>query len=664
MKTITTILIFLLTTISVGQEIKFGKISKAVLEEKSYSKDSIAEAAYLYRYRRTHYTFNQNSGFEVVTEVHNRLKIYNKEGFEKANIFIDYYKPDSGASETVTSIKGYTHNLENGKINSVKLSKKDIFNEKSNKYYSTKKITMPALKEGSVVEWKYKLRSPYYTVIDDLEFQHDIPVKKLYYEVEIPEYFSFNKLSKGYYAITPVTGAISRTIRMISKSRSGVGTSFSSGNIEYKANMLTFDASDIPSLKGREPFINNIDNYKGGMKFELTAIKYPNEVPKFYNSSWEDVTKNIYKSEFFGGQLEKTFFKNDLEVLLAGKQTKSQKLTTIFQFVKSKIKWNGYLGKYVDASLKRAYKEGSGNSASINLLLTSMLREAGFDANPVLISTRSNGVPLFPTSKGFNYVICMVSVSGGNILLDATEQYCGVNMLPPRAVNWNGRVVKKDGSSFWVSLVPGKHRLEENHMSVKLSEEGIIEGMIRTRLTGLNAYTHRKINNGLKEEGVISKLEDKYSIEIDNFKTTNDKNVFKPFVRSITFSSEDLAEEIGGKLYISPLLFFTVKTNPFKLENRKYPVDFTGPWKDKNSITLEIPQGFEVVSLPETLAIGLPDDLGVFKFQVKQTGNKITTVSILQLNEGVIVPQYYQQLKEFYKQIVEKQAEKIVITKS
>ena len=55
---------------------------------------------------------------------------------------------------------------------------------------------------------------------------------------------------------------------------------------------------------------------------------------------------------------------------------------------------------------RKAYLEGEGNVADINLLLIAMLRSQGVDANPVLVSTRNNGIPLFPTRKGFNYVIC------------------------------------------------------------------------------------------------------------------------------------------------------------------------------------------------------------------------------------------------------------------
>lgn len=126
---------------------------------------------------------------------------------------------------------------------------------------------------------------------------------------------------------------------------------------------------------------------------------------------------------------------------------------------------------------------------------------------------------------------------------------------------------------------------------------------------------------------------------------------------------EDLVEQINGKIYIEPLLFFSTHTNPFKLEDRKFPVDFATPWKDKNTVSIKIPEGYKVETLPESLAIGLPENLGVFQFQTSTAGNKINTICIIQFNSAIIAPQYYTALKDFYGQMVKKQSEKIVLVK-
>jgi hypothetical protein len=273
-------------------------------------------------------------------------------------------------------------------------------------------------------------------------------------------------------------------------------------------------------------------------------------------------------------------------------------------------------------------------------------------------------VSLFPTLEGFNYVIAMVeSASGNYVLLDATEVYSVPNILPVRALNWNGRKVTKDGNSSWIKLTSSEHALEENTVMVKITDDMTVEGLIRTKYDNLNALHYRNTNNHIKEENLIPKLEEKYKFEIEDYKVVNKKILGKPVFRSAKFISEDLIEEINGKLYIEPVLFLTTYKNPFKLEEREFPIDFVSPWKDVNRVSIEIPEGYKIEVLPEPLAISLPDNLGVFKYQVLQKGGKISTISILKFNNAIILPQYYAHLKDFYRQMVQKQSEKIVLVK-
>jgi hypothetical protein len=651
MKKVTIVLLLLSQFSLFTQNYKFGKVSKEELQEQFYPLDSNADAVYLFKSRRTFFDYAGNNGLQLITEYHERIKIYTNEGFEMATKSIPYYTPEVGEDEAVRSIKGYTFNLEGNNVEREKLSSKSIFKESPNKFRSVKKITMPKIKEGCVIELRYKIISPYYQSIEDLKFQYQIPVKKLDYKVEIPEYFVFNKRSYGYYFV--------KTIPEYKNGRIG--------NIGYSINITSFDESNIPALKNDEPFVSNVHNYRSGMKFELTQMDFTSIGGdlKIFSSNWENVSKQIYKASSFGNELNKSsYYKEDLEKILKENKIEVDRILAIFQFVKGKVKWNGYYGIYSDNGVRKAYKERVGNVADINLMLTSMLRSAGLNADPVLVSTRSNGVPLFPTIDGFNYVISVVKLStGGSVLLDATEKYSLPNILPTRVVNWNGRKVEKDGASSWVKLTSSKHALEDNNLSVKISDDGLVEGVLRSKFSNLKALNYRENKNHLKEDVLRSQLEEKYTIEIDEFKLLNKNKLSKPVFERVKFSSEDLVEEINGKLYVEPLLFFANSTNPFKLEDRKFPVDFVTPWKDVHRVSIQIPEGYKIEILPEKIAIGMPEDLGVFKFQTSRKGNKIYTVCILQFNSAIIVPQYYGVLKEFYAKVVEKQSEKIVLVK-
>lgn len=636
----------------VAQNYKFGKVSQQELEEEFHPKDSTADAAYLYKYRRSFFNYTPNQGFQLVTEIHQRIKIYTKEGFDYATTSIRYYKPDGGESETVNRIKGYTFSLDNGKVVKEKLGKDGIFKEKINKYNSKIKITMPNIKEGCVLEMKYVITSPYATSISDVQFQKGIPIKKLKSQIEIPEYYKYNKRSKGIHNIPMETTSKSGTI----------------GNTNYNVEVYIFEGNDVPALKNDEAFVANIYNFRGGMKFELASTDFINVGGEYksYSTTWENVSKEIFKSISFGSELNKSnYYKKDLESLLANYNTDNDKISAIFQHVKDKVKWNGFYGKYTEKGVRKAYKENTGNVADINLMLTAMLRSAGFNANPILVSSKGNGVPLFPTLKGFDYVISSIKTADNAlILLDATEQFSMPNILPARALNWNGRLVNKDGSSSWIQLASSKSANEENMVMVKVSEDLMVEGFIRTKYENFNALNYRKNNNHIKEEELITKYEENNNLEIEDFKIVNKENLYKPITRNVKFSSEDLIEEIGNKIYIEPSLFLTVSKNPFKSDDRKFPVDFMVSWKDKNRVSIQVPEGYAIEKLPESMAIGLPDNLGVFKYQVAQMGNKISTVSILQFNSHIIPSKYYKNLKDFYGKLVKKQSEKIILVKN
>ncbi len=260
-------------------------------------------------------------------------------------------------------------------------------------------------------------------------------------------------------------------------------------------------------------------------------------------------------------------------------------------------------------------------------------------------------------------MIAAVSLPQGMVLLDATEQYGVPNQLPLRAINWQGRLVKKDGTSIPVNLYSQEKASEDNFVSIKVTDDLEVEGLLRKKYTNLNALNFRNRYNSVKEEDIIEKIEEENAIETTSFKILNKLKLNKPITITTKFSSEDLVEEVNGKVYITPLLFLAEDENPFKIEDRKYPVDFGTSWKEKNNISIAIPEGYVVESIPASKAISLSSNLGTLKYQVKQVGSKIKVISIVEFNNAIIPANYYGELKEFYKQLVAKQSEKIVLVK-
>ncbi len=76
-----------------------------------------------------------------------------------------------------------------------------------------------------------------------------------------------------------------------------------------------------------------------------------------------------------------------------------------------------------------------------------------------------------------------------------------------------------------------------------------------------------------------------------------------------------------------------------------------------------IPDGFKILSIPESILFKLKDDAGAFSFIVHQNGSFIRIESEVSINRSVFSASDYYNLKKFYNSIVEKQNETIVLDK-
>jgi hypothetical protein len=654
----------------IAQEFKLGKVSIAELEQKQHPKDTAAVAAILFKKGETKLEYFQGEGFKAITEVVMRIKIYKKEGYNWANEEIHFISGSSSIKEKVSFSDVITYNLVGGKIEKTKLKGEGEFVEKIDRFWSKKKITLPNVKEGSVLEYRYTLSTNNIGILREFNFQTNIPVDYSEYKTCVPEYFVYNTKTKGFIELKSNVEKAQKSFLITSKETSqGAGltvtkTNFSTDKIEYQETKTTYIAQNMPAMK-EEAFVNNIDNYTSSVAQELSMTHYPNETLKPYSTDWNAVVKNIYEYDDFGSELNKTgYFEDDLKVVIAGLTTQDEIILAVLNYMKATVKWNEYYGYSCNDGVKKAYKDKTGNVAEINLMLTAMLRTAGLKANPVLVSTRANGISIFPNRGAFNYVIAAVETAQGMILLDATNKFSTPNVLPFRDLNWYGRLIRKDGTSEEVDLMPTKASNDYITMVYAIDVTGKITGKLRRQRTDHNAMSFRSEIENIKEEDYLEKLENENEkIEIADYSRTNEKDVQKPIIEACSFTGTNLCEIIGEKMYINPLLFFTGEQNPFKQETREYPIDYGFPFLDKYSINIDIPEGYVVETLPKSTQLNMENDLGSFKFISNASGNKIQLSITRQINTPIVSSEYYSMLKDYYQGMIAKQTEKIVLKK-
>ncbi|MFY7729262.1 MAG: transglutaminase domain-containing protein, partial [Flavobacterium sp.] len=435
---------------------KAPEVTAKDLIEKKHPTDTTAVAAYQYHYGNTYFDLVDNY-WVMVTEVYNRIKIYKKEGYKYADSKIVFY---SGSRKGKGSVyEAATYNLENGVVTKTPLGTEGIAEDEPVEDYTRKKIKMPNVKEGSIIEYKYKIRTPYFTNLEDFYFQYDIPVDNVRYDVAVPGYFIYNVYTVGYADIQ--------------KDEVFVRDNY---QLECKELVYKYAAKNVKALPD-EPYVNNPDNYTAMIKHELATVSLPNRSVENYATDWKNVAKNIYGMDGFGRELKQSsYFEKDIDPVLAQAKTDEEKMNAVFTYVQDRMAWNDKSSYRCKEGVKKAYESRTGNVAEINLMLTAMLRYAGLDANPVLTSTRDNGIAVFPTRTAYNYVITSVKIADKQYLLDATSKYTAPNILPVRTLNWNGRLIKKNGDTEDVSLMNSKLGKETASIQCEMDNKGGIKG--------------------------------------------------------------------------------------------------------------------------------------------------------------------------------------------
>jgi hypothetical protein len=145
------VFLFMLCSLNLAaQKYELGKVTLQELEEKVCAIDSSAAAAILFSKGEVRFDYVENKGFVLSTNVKTKIKIYKKEGYEWANKTVEYYIGGS-IKEGVTFKNEATYNIVNGKVEKTKLKSDGEFEEKVNEFWRRKKITLPNVKEGSII---------------------------------------------------------------------------------------------------------------------------------------------------------------------------------------------------------------------------------------------------------------------------------------------------------------------------------------------------------------------------------------------------------------------------------------------------------------------------------------------------------------------------------
>lgn len=613
-------------------------------------------------------------GFYLVFERKTRIHILKPEGTSHATIEIPLYKSGND-QEKVVSFKGYTYNLEKGEVVKTKVRSEDIFTQEDSEHWNSQKIAMPAVKANSIIEFEYEIHSEFTFNLQAWAFQSDIPVSWSEYTAKIPEYFIYKFISQGYipFEITDKTRK-QQQFTVLYAADNGIDgirgqnnrTPAHSETYKMDADEYRWVAVNVPAMKP-EPFITTVNDYISKIEFELSTVKMPGALVKEVMNTWETMNTKLLESDDFGVAIRKGGFISDkLPSITKDAGSKIEKANAIFDHVKSRMKWNGNNGVFVNNIPKKVYEERTGSVADINLMLVAILKEAGFTCEPVILSTRSHGriQEIYPILSKFNYVVAMVKIDTVNYLLDATSKYVLFNTLPERCLNGSGRIISKNNPG-WIKLLNSEIKNNLTNVELTLSEDGSMKGNCLITSSGLDANNRRNTWANKNEKEFLEEFTNTHQTwTVSEFHISNLDTLNKPFTESYAIEIPDQSQVAGDRMYLNMMSGFGQKTNPFKLENRVYPVDFSCPVREYYSIKIILPEGWIVEQLPQQSMVSLPDKAGSFRYMIQKNGDNVQVISSFNINKSMFLPDEYEHLKEFFRLMVAKQAEQIVLKKA
>ncbi|NRD23423.1 DUF3857 domain-containing protein [Winogradskyella litoriviva] len=618
-------------------------VIKSELEQTSYSKDSTANALVIYDYGNS---FIDKETFWLKVQIKQKVKILKSSGFDRGEIEVTLYKGKS-SKERIDNIKGATYNLENGKVVKTELSLNAIFKEE-NEYSTTVKFVLPNIKVGSIITYSYEKQSRFMNKFQPWYFQGPDPVLYSEYNTSIPGNYDYHVKLVGGIPLEINDAKIERNCLEVGRG----GTA--------DCTVSKYVMKNIPAYKP-EGFTTTALNYTARIEYELSVYQgFDGTVDKI-TKTWKDVDQELKADKDFGKQIsKKSLIKGVLPEQISSINNKLEKANAIYQFVLTNYNWNGKIERH-DVSVKNLIKEKVGSVFEINLLLENLLTNEGFTVYPILVSTRDNALAtkIFPVLSEFNYVILKTTIDEKDYYLDATDKYLAFGELPFRTLNQYGRLIDFKDGSYWEDIIIEPFSLRTHRVKLDSFIEDEFTGTIQSKYSGYHSHQQKREYNENPTSYLENKINEFTDIAIENHKVEDFDISKSSFIEEADVTLEP--EFIGNKIYLNPFLIKFFEENPFKLQERSYPIDFG--YKDiyNYSIQIKIDDDLTVLEIPEPINYILPNKSGSLLFNSELNDESLILYFKVQFNLPIYAPEYYPYLKKFMDKVVEIQNNAVIV---
>jgi hypothetical protein len=430
------------------------------------------------------------------------------------------------------------------------------------------------------------------------------------------------------------------------------------------ANIAAFQPEDFMppenELKARVDFIYSHDT------FEMDVNKFWKKVGKKRNDELERFVGKRAAMDQAVGQIVTT--NDSQEVKLQEIYSRVQQLHNLSYETRHTEAEQQRNKENTAQNVEDIWKQGFGRNWQLTSLYLALVRAAGFEAYGMLVPDRRNYFfnPQTMQSGRLDTQVVLVKLNGKDLFLDPGTAFAPFGLLPWEKTGVQGLRLDKDGGSWVQTTLPesSASRIERS-ADLKLSDGGDLRGKLTITYTGLESLRRRLDERSEDETARKKYLEDQVKqyialaseIELSN---KPDWNSSAPsLIAEFKVKIPGWASVSGRRALLPVGIFSGSENHLFEHSERVHPVYFDYLAQKLDDVTIELPSGWLVSSLPKSQN----QDLHVVAYACAADNNNGTLHLKRKLDINILLldTKYYSPLRSFFQSVRSGDEQQIVL---
>ena len=320
------------------------------------------------------------------------------------------------------------------------------------------------------------------------------------------------------------------------------------------------------------------------------------------------------------------------------------------------------------AKVEDVWKRGYGNGVQLTWLFLALTRAAGFESYGVMASDRRNYFfnPVVMDAYKLDANVVLVKLNGKEMYFDPGAAFTPFGMLAWSETGVQGLRLDKDGGTWVHTTLPesSESRIERK-ANLNLSETGDLEGTLTITFVGLEAMQRRVEERNVDDSERQKYLEDEAkeyvpaACEIDLSNKPDWGSSSTPLVAEYKIKIPGWVSGAGRRAMLPVGIFSASEKRVFEHTQRVHPIYFEYPFEKMDDVTIALPVGWQVSSLPP--AKSQDGKVVLYSLKAENDKNTIHLSRKLKVDLLLLEPKYYPALRNFFQVVRTGDEEQVVL---